>query len=183
MKYHQGIRAEVDARGKSFTACIELGKKLLQRKHQDSPEVRAAGVGAWQGRYHRGPPVTVSPCSQIKAKLVELVDKRKAMMETWEQRWDRLRLCECTGGAGEDRASAWRGGGGKGLSAAHPCPQCWRCASSPGTPRWPSHGSWHRSPTWPAATMGRRWTRWRSCSSGTRLSRSPRPPGRSASLP
>ncbi|XP_072722021.1 spectrin beta chain, erythrocytic isoform X2 [Ciconia boyciana] len=66
MKYHQGIRAEVDARGKSFAACIELGKKLLQRKHQDSPE--------------------------IKAKLVELVEKRKAMMETWEQRWDRLRL-------------------------------------------------------------------------------------------
>uniref|UniRef100_A0A663FGU6 Spectrin beta chain n=1 Tax=Aquila chrysaetos chrysaetos TaxID=223781 RepID=A0A663FGU6_AQUCH len=66
MKYHQGIRAEVDARGKSFTACIELGKKLLQRKHQDSPEVRA--------------------------KLVEVVEKRKAMMEMWEQRWDRLRL-------------------------------------------------------------------------------------------
>ncbi|NWI24267.1 SPTB1 protein, partial [Sula dactylatra] len=66
MKYHQGIRAEMDARGKSFTTCIELGKKLLQRKHQDSPE--------------------------IKAKLVELVEKRKAMMEMWEQRWDRLRL-------------------------------------------------------------------------------------------
>nr|XP_021411718.1 spectrin beta chain, erythrocytic [Lonchura striata domestica] len=66
MKYHQGIKAEVDARGKNFTNCIELGKKLLQRKHQDSPE--------------------------IKAKLVELVDKRKAMMETWEQRWERLRL-------------------------------------------------------------------------------------------
>ncbi|KAM6068409.1 LOW QUALITY PROTEIN: spectrin beta chain, erythrocytic [Theristicus caerulescens] len=66
MKYHQGIRAEVDARGKSFATCIELGKKLLQRKHQDSPE--------------------------IKAKLMELVEKRKAMMETWEQRWDRLRL-------------------------------------------------------------------------------------------
>ncbi|NXT67005.1 SPTB1 protein, partial [Chaetops frenatus] len=66
MKYHQGIKAEVDARSKNFTTCIELGKKLLQRKHQDSPE--------------------------IKAKLVELVDKRKAMMETWEQRWERLRL-------------------------------------------------------------------------------------------
>ncbi|NWS82710.1 SPTB1 protein, partial [Toxostoma redivivum] len=66
MKYHQGIKAEVDARGKNFTNCIELGKKLLQRKHQDSPE--------------------------IKAKLVELVDKRKAMMEMWEQRWERLRL-------------------------------------------------------------------------------------------
>ncbi|NXI46190.1 SPTB1 protein, partial [Galbula dea] len=66
MKYHQGIRAEVDARGKNFTTCIELGKKLLQRKHQDSPE--------------------------IKAKLLELVEKRKTMMEMWEQRWDRLRL-------------------------------------------------------------------------------------------
>ncbi|CAM9502762.1 unnamed protein product [Bubo scandiacus] len=66
MKYHQTIRAEVDARGKNFTTCTELGKKLVQRKHQDSPE--------------------------IKAKLVELVEKRKAMMETWEQRWDRLRL-------------------------------------------------------------------------------------------
>uniref|UniRef100_A0A8D0EH10 Spectrin beta chain n=1 Tax=Strix occidentalis caurina TaxID=311401 RepID=A0A8D0EH10_STROC len=59
MKYHQTIRAEVDARGKNFTTCIELGKKLVQRKHQDSPE--------------------------IKAKLVELVEKRKAMMEMWEQ--------------------------------------------------------------------------------------------------
>ncbi|XP_075568377.1 spectrin beta chain, erythrocytic isoform X2 [Pelecanus crispus] len=66
MKYHQSIRAEVDARGKSFAACVELGKKLLQRKHQDSLE--------------------------IKAKLMELVDKRKAMMEMWERRWDRLRL-------------------------------------------------------------------------------------------
>ncbi|NXY64827.1 SPTB1 protein, partial [Callaeas wilsoni] len=66
MKYHQGIKAEVDARGKNFTTCIELGKKLLQRKHQDSPE--------------------------IKTKLVEVVDKRKAMMEMWEQRWERLQL-------------------------------------------------------------------------------------------
>ncbi|XP_074005304.1 spectrin beta chain, erythrocytic [Numenius arquata] len=66
MKYHQGIRAEVDARSKNFTTCVELGKKLLQRKHQDSPE--------------------------IKTKLMELVEKRKAMMEMWEQRWDRLRL-------------------------------------------------------------------------------------------
>lgn len=45
MKYHQGIKAEVDARGKNFTTCIELGKKLLQRKHQDSPEVRESGLG------------------------------------------------------------------------------------------------------------------------------------------
>lgn len=44
MKYHEDIRAEVDARSKSFATCVELGKKLLQRQHQDSPEVRAAGA-------------------------------------------------------------------------------------------------------------------------------------------
>lgn len=49
MKYHQGIKAEVDARGKNFTTCIELGKKLLQRKHQDSPEVRESGIGGGGG--------------------------------------------------------------------------------------------------------------------------------------
>uniref|UniRef100_A0A672V1F4 Spectrin beta chain n=1 Tax=Strigops habroptila TaxID=2489341 RepID=A0A672V1F4_STRHB len=41
IKYHQGLKAEVDARDKNFSTCIELGKKLLQRKHQESPEVRA----------------------------------------------------------------------------------------------------------------------------------------------
>ncbi|NWS49152.1 SPTB1 protein, partial [Probosciger aterrimus] len=66
IKYHQGIKAEVDARDKNFSTCIELGKKLLQRKHQESPE--------------------------IKAKLVELVEKRKTMMEMWEQRRDQLLL-------------------------------------------------------------------------------------------
>ncbi|XP_062479297.1 spectrin beta chain, erythrocytic-like isoform X1 [Pezoporus occidentalis] len=66
IKYHQGIKAEVDARDKNFSACMELGKKLLQRKHQESPE--------------------------IKAKLVELVEKRKTMMEMWEQRRDQLLL-------------------------------------------------------------------------------------------
>ncbi|NWZ73241.1 SPTB1 protein, partial [Acrocephalus arundinaceus] len=91
MKYHQGIKAEVDARGKNFTTCIELGKKLLQRKHQDSPEVRESGMGVNGMVMPSGLPPNSIP-SQIKAKLVELVDKRKAMMETWEQRWERLRL-------------------------------------------------------------------------------------------
>lgn len=49
MKYHQGIKAEVDARSKNFTTCIELGKKLLQRKHQESPEVRESGMGCSGG--------------------------------------------------------------------------------------------------------------------------------------
>lgn len=40
MNNHQGIKAEIDARNDSFTACIELGKALLARKHFASVEVR-----------------------------------------------------------------------------------------------------------------------------------------------
>lgn len=40
MNNHQGIKAEIDARNDSFTACIELGKSLLARKHYASDEVR-----------------------------------------------------------------------------------------------------------------------------------------------
>lgn len=39
-KYHQGIRAEIEARGAKFTECADLGKALLTRKHRDSAEVR-----------------------------------------------------------------------------------------------------------------------------------------------
>ncbi|MEQ2181486.1 Spectrin beta chain, non-erythrocytic 1, partial [Goodea atripinnis] len=42
MNNHQGIKAEIDARNDSFTACIELGKALLARKHYSSEEVRTA---------------------------------------------------------------------------------------------------------------------------------------------
>ncbi|NWY07900.1 SPTB1 protein, partial [Nothoprocta ornata] len=66
MKYHQGIKAEIDTRDKSFATCIDLGKKLLQREHHESPEIRA--------------------------KLVELVERRKTMLETWDRRLDWLRL-------------------------------------------------------------------------------------------
>ena len=41
MNNHQGIKAEIDARNDSFTACIELGKALLARKHYASEEVEA----------------------------------------------------------------------------------------------------------------------------------------------
>lgn len=41
MNNHQGIKAEIDARNDSFTACIELGKALLARKHYASEEVGA----------------------------------------------------------------------------------------------------------------------------------------------
>lgn len=42
MKYHQGIKAEIETRSKNFSACLELGKSLLQRQHQASEEVRGA---------------------------------------------------------------------------------------------------------------------------------------------
>uniref|UniRef100_A0A8B9KSC5 Spectrin beta chain n=1 Tax=Astyanax mexicanus TaxID=7994 RepID=A0A8B9KSC5_ASTMX len=66
MNNHQGIKAEIDARNDSFTACIELGKSLLARKHYASEE--------------------------IKDKLLQLTDKRKEMIDKWEDRWEWLRL-------------------------------------------------------------------------------------------
>ncbi|KAK2824698.1 hypothetical protein Q5P01_021873 [Channa striata] len=66
MNNHQGIKAEIDARNDSFTACIELGKALLARKHYASEE--------------------------IKEKLLQLTDMRKDMIDKWEDRWEWLRL-------------------------------------------------------------------------------------------
>uniref|UniRef100_A0AAX7T4E9 Spectrin beta chain n=1 Tax=Astatotilapia calliptera TaxID=8154 RepID=A0AAX7T4E9_ASTCA len=66
MNNHQGIKAEIDARNDSFTACIELGKALLARKHYASEE--------------------------IKERLLQLTDKRKEMIDKWEDRWEWLRL-------------------------------------------------------------------------------------------
>uniref|UniRef100_A0AAY4AXZ3 Spectrin beta chain n=1 Tax=Denticeps clupeoides TaxID=299321 RepID=A0AAY4AXZ3_9TELE len=62
MNNHQGIKAEIDARNDSFTACIELGKSLLARKHYASEEVGAA------------------------------LKSRKDMIDKWEDRWEWLRL-------------------------------------------------------------------------------------------
>lgn len=39
MKYHQGIRAEIETREAKFNQCVELGRALLERKHKDSAEV------------------------------------------------------------------------------------------------------------------------------------------------
>ncbi|KAF1652028.1 Spectrin beta chain, non-erythrocytic 1, partial [Eudyptes chrysocome] len=66
MNNHQGIKAEIDARNDSFTTCIELGKSLLGRKHYASEE--------------------------IKEKLLQLTEKRKEMIDKWEDRWEWLRL-------------------------------------------------------------------------------------------
>ncbi|XP_029454757.1 spectrin beta chain, erythrocytic [Rhinatrema bivittatum] len=66
MKCHQGIKAEIDARTKTFTNCIDLGKTLLARKHPASEE--------------------------IKEKLLQLTEKRIEMIDKWDKRWDWLRL-------------------------------------------------------------------------------------------
>lgn len=47
MKYHQGIRAEIETRSKNFNACLELSESLLQRQHQDSEEVRGTVGQRW----------------------------------------------------------------------------------------------------------------------------------------
>uniref|UniRef100_A0A8D0G7F9 Spectrin beta chain n=1 Tax=Sphenodon punctatus TaxID=8508 RepID=A0A8D0G7F9_SPHPU len=66
MKYHQGIKSEIDTRNKSFTVCTDLGKALLQRRHQATTE--------------------------IKEKLMQLAEKRREMVEKWDRHWDWLRL-------------------------------------------------------------------------------------------
>uniref|UniRef100_W5N7P3 Spectrin beta chain n=1 Tax=Lepisosteus oculatus TaxID=7918 RepID=W5N7P3_LEPOC len=66
MKYHQGIKSEIETRNPKFTACIELGKALLARRHQESEE--------------------------IKEKLIQLTEKNREMMGKWDDRWDWLRL-------------------------------------------------------------------------------------------
>ena len=45
MNNHQGIKAEIDARNDSFSACIDLGKALLARKHYAAEEVRRDAHG------------------------------------------------------------------------------------------------------------------------------------------
>uniref|UniRef100_A0A8C7L7Q3 Spectrin beta, erythrocytic n=1 Tax=Oncorhynchus kisutch TaxID=8019 RepID=A0A8C7L7Q3_ONCKI len=66
MKYHQGIRSEIDQRGPKFSDCVAHGKALLACKHKYSAE--------------------------IKEKLIQLMEKKKEMMTKWDDRWDWLRL-------------------------------------------------------------------------------------------
>ena len=39
MNNHQSLKAEIDARGDNFSACIALGKELLSRQHYATNEV------------------------------------------------------------------------------------------------------------------------------------------------
>lgn len=48
MKYHQGIRAEIETRGPKFNDCVALGRTLLAQKHRDANEViRYSTIGAF----------------------------------------------------------------------------------------------------------------------------------------
>uniref|UniRef100_UPI00358EA8B4 spectrin beta chain, non-erythrocytic 1-like n=1 Tax=Myxine glutinosa TaxID=7769 RepID=UPI00358EA8B4 len=66
MNSHQGIKAEMDTRNENFSTCIELGTILLERKHYASEEV--------------------------EEKLAHLTNKRKEMVDKWEERWEWLKL-------------------------------------------------------------------------------------------
>ncbi|XP_069494766.1 spectrin beta chain, erythrocytic isoform X2 [Ambystoma mexicanum] len=66
MKYHQGLKAEMEARNRNYASCVDLGNVLLARKHPASEE--------------------------IKEKLGQIAEKRAEMMDKWDKRWDWLRL-------------------------------------------------------------------------------------------
>lgn len=102
MNNHQGIKAEIDARNDSFTSCIELGKALLARKHYAAEEVRRVHLFLLliSKSFHSLTGGDYSPITgtvfvllvQIKEKLLQLTDKRKEMIDKWEDRWEWLRL-------------------------------------------------------------------------------------------
>ncbi|CAD5231758.1 unnamed protein product [Bursaphelenchus xylophilus] len=66
MNNHQSLKAEIDTREDNFSACITLGRNLLERKHYAS--------------------------SEIEKKLIKLTTERAEMMHRWEDRWEYLRL-------------------------------------------------------------------------------------------
>ncbi|XP_053908842.1 LOW QUALITY PROTEIN: spectrin beta chain, non-erythrocytic 4-like [Cuculus canorus] len=64
MNDHQGLKSEIEARGKSIAACLELGKSLLLSKSPAADE--------------------------IKAHVEKLLAKKKEMLEKWDNHWERL---------------------------------------------------------------------------------------------
>lgn len=63
LKYHQGIKAEINTRAKNFSTCLELGESLLQRQHQASDEVS----------------LSMSLCSCLLAKQVQGAGRRRCI--------------------------------------------------------------------------------------------------------
>ncbi|KAM4663138.1 spectrin beta chain, erythrocytic-like [Discoglossus pictus] len=83
LKYHQDLRAEIEARNTSYSICVDLGHTLLARNHPASEEV--------------------------KEKLVQLAERRVEMVEKWDKRWDWLRLLleVCQFARDASMAEAW----------------------------------------------------------------------------
>lgn len=66
MNNHQSLKAEIDTREDNFGSCIALGKELLARDHYASAD--------------------------IKERLLQLNNSRKALLLRWEERWENLQL-------------------------------------------------------------------------------------------
>ncbi|CAB1335514.1 unnamed protein product [Coregonus sp. 'balchen'] len=96
MKYHQGIRSEIDQRGPKFSDCVEHGKALLARKHKDSAEVcqfaRDASVAeAWL--VAQEPYVASKDLGQTVDEVEKLLKRHEAFEKstaTWEERFSAL---------------------------------------------------------------------------------------------
>ena len=67
MSIHQGVKAEIDARGGMHEECITLGKKLIAEDHYASDE--------------------------IKLKLNDVTKKRNNVVDKWHEKWEWLTLC------------------------------------------------------------------------------------------
>ncbi|XP_018423798.1 PREDICTED: spectrin beta chain, erythrocytic-like [Nanorana parkeri] len=83
IKYHQDLRAEIEARNKSYSSCVELGESLLAQNHPVSEEV--------------------------KEKLEQLAERRAEMLDRWEMRWDWLKVLleVCQFARDASMAEAW----------------------------------------------------------------------------
>ncbi|MEQ2200018.1 Spectrin beta chain, non-erythrocytic 1, partial [Xenoophorus captivus] len=84
MNNHQGIKAEIDARNDSFTACIELGKALLARKHYSSEEAWLLGQEPYLSSREMGQSV-----DQVE-KLIKRHEAFEKSAATWEERFAAL---------------------------------------------------------------------------------------------
>ncbi|XP_053553688.1 spectrin beta chain, erythrocytic [Bombina bombina] len=83
LKYHQDLKAEIEARNISYSSCVELGQTLLARNHPASEE--------------------------IKENLMQLAERRAEMLEKWDKRWDWLRVLleVCQFARDASMAEAW----------------------------------------------------------------------------
>ena len=108
MNNHQSLKAEIDARGDNFSACIALGKELLSRGHYAS--------------------------SEIKEKLVALTNQRNTMLHRWEERWEHLQLSKfpCIQSEIDANSQSFNNSFG-GVPIRPRCCRCGRMANGTGT--------------------------------------------------